>query len=279
MKSHHIISFLLLCVFLVFQACKPEVERNSFSPEIVVEGVIENDGYASVILSQLVPVGVKIDSADMTSIPIRGAKVTVSNGEEKEVLTGMRNNDYFLKYEYRTLHLKGEVGKTYTLTVEYSGRKLTAVTTIPSVPELADLQIVDIADSDTLFSLMAKINDNGDEKNYYMFHLKKEELASNTFRPCFLGTVNDEVLQQDTEIPICTPLSVQGEYSVYFSKKEKYRLKLSQIGETEYAFWQSCFNQILGMNPIYPNMQNLGSNIKGGLGIWYGCGSREYIIN
>jgi hypothetical protein len=277
MKSHRIILFLF--VFLAFYACSPEPKLDPFYPEIVVEGFIENDGFARVILSQLVPIGQTIDSADMTSIPIRWAKVTVSNGEEEEILTGMRNDDLFLKYEYRSMHMKGEVGKTYTLTVEYSGRTLTAVTTIPAVPELSDLRIVNVVDSDTLFSLMAKINHNSGERNYYMFHLKNREIASNTFRPCFLGTVSYEMLQHNTEIPIYTPLSVQGEYSVYFSKNKKYVLKFSQIGQVEYIFWQDCFNQIMGMNPIYPNIQNLRSNIRGGLGIWYGLGSREYVVN
>ncbi len=279
MNTYRIIQLLFSCVFLAFCGCEPEPELNDFYPEIVVEGIIENDGYARVILSQALPIGRTVDSADMTSIPIRWAKVTVSNGDEEEVLTGMRNDDYFLKFEYRSLHLKGEVGKTYTLKVEYSGRTLTATTTIPPVPELVDLKMVDILDSDTLFSLVAKIKDTSDEKNYYMFHLKKEELSSHTFRPCFLGTVSDEGLSSDTEIPICTPLSVQGDYSVYFSKNEKYSLKFSQIGEVEYIFWQGCFNQIMGMNPIYPSTQNLRSNIQGGFGIWYGCGSREYVVN
>ena len=92
-----------------------------YEPQIVVEGWIEDGGYPVVIVTSTVPVTGDYRYWDeMQDHIIRWAKVTVSDGEKDVVLTGKMDNDYFPPYVYTTSRLKGESGKTYTLTVEYS---------------------------------------------------------------------------------------------------------------------------------------------------------------
>ncbi len=264
-----------VALFLV--SCENDVELNDFYPEIVVEGVIENGENPVVLLSQLLPINMNIDSAKVINTVIRWAKVSVSDGEEEEILVGMRNPNNLLQYEYRALHLRGEVGKTYTLSVEYSGRTLTAVTTIPSPPELKNIEIRPSGLSDTLFSVHALINKPENDEEFYFFRVRKDSIGT-VFLPCFLSALDSKYLPEQA-IEVYNSLQIDKDFSMYFHTQNSYKLRFCRINKSEYIFWKEYFNQILGTtNPIYPVSSSLSSNIQGGLGIWYGCGVSEYEV-
>lgn len=266
-------------MFVLISACEPDMDLNTFEPEIVIEGVVENGEFPTVLISQLIPVDMSLDSAKVSSIPIRWGKVTISDGTTEEILVGMRSPNRLFQYEYSAYHMRGEIGKTYTMKAEYSGRILTAQTTIPTVPELNNIQVSKLENSDSLYSIKASVIDNPAEKNYYLISVKQNK-ASDVFRPCFLGAIDDADLQTNSSVEILNSIRIVKNYSLYFKSKQSYVLKFSQIGRLEYAFWKDYFNQILGSaNPIFPNVKSLSSNINGGLGVFYGCASKNYIVN
>lgn len=108
--------------------CTPEFDFGSidFEPQIVVEGWIENGGVANVCLTQALTMDMDTAGTSISDIAIRWAKVTVSDGQTEEVLTGRVDKNYMPPFIYRGSRIKGETGKTYRLKVEYSGRVLTA---------------------------------------------------------------------------------------------------------------------------------------------------------
>ena len=77
---------LLILSLLAFWACQDAV-LPYHTPEIVVEGWIENEGYPVVMLTTTVPVNESVkDSSDLAGHIIRWGKVTVSDGEKEVVL-------------------------------------------------------------------------------------------------------------------------------------------------------------------------------------------------
>lgn len=272
--------YLVLIIFLlfIFSACEVEVESNPYEPEIVLEGVVEYGKCPVVVLSLLIPVGTILENAQKSSIPIRWAKVTVSDGVNEEVLVGMTDANSLFKYKYSALHMKGEIGKTYTLRVEYSGRVLTATTKIPKQPDLYNIEVYKLNYSDSLYSIKVHIDNIPNEKNYYLFQVK-QNIDTDVFRPSFFGAIEDNSEDEDFSVIVYNSMRMIKGYSLYFNSKKTYVLKFCQIGELEYAFWNDYFNQIIAAsNPIYPNVSNLSTNINGGLGIFYGCASRDYLI-
>ena len=80
--------------------------------------------------------------------------------------------------------------------MEYSGRKLTAVTTIPPVVEIESLEVSRCSDSDTLYQIHLSIFDDPAGRNYYKIFT--QALPDETrFYSSFMGTVSDEVLDDN----------------------------------------------------------------------------------
>ena len=266
-----------------FLSCTPEinVDNIDFEPQIVVDGWIENGQPANVILTQWLPVN-SDNYISVKEIPIKWAKVTVSDGEKEEVLAGGIDSKYNPPYVYRGYSIRGECGKTYKLKVEYADRVVTAETTIPEPVEILDYKISKCKDSGLMYSVDITFEDEKDRKNYYkvfsMVHNKDSRFYSS-----FMGTVNDKVSDGDGMINMQVNRGYRFDndgfkYTPYYSLYDKVSIKLTQINKKEYDFWLSYENEVTnGKNPLFPNTSNLQSNIQGGKGIW--CGYASDVIN
>lgn len=274
---------LIPLLFLVLHtSCKTkwDFEIDNFEPKIVVDGWIESGNVAIVCLSQTRSLNSNVDSMTIAEIPIRWAKVTVSDGETEEVLTGRIDKNYTPSFIYRGNLMVGEPGKTYTLTVEYSGKTVTAVTTIPQPVPLSDIQVSRCADSDTLFQINAYIDDNPSEKNFYKFFTRVTN-NENRFYASFLGTIDDAVVKDSqSAIPIYKSMhltNIPNKYIPFFHIEDTVLVKFTQIPQHGFEFWNGYENEITnGQNPLFPSNTNLKSNITGGLGIWCGYGVTLY---
>ncbi|MDR2890695.1 MAG: DUF4249 domain-containing protein [Alistipes sp.] len=145
MRSRLQILFTLLSILplsALFEACEPAERPWVYDEKIVVEGSIEAGRGAVVWLSKslYVPYG-EFSVEDISRIPIRLAKVTVSGGGRTEVLVSRVDRDHLLGWCYRGSEVVGVVGEEYTLTVEYSGFVLTATTTIPAPARLGEVSV------------------------------------------------------------------------------------------------------------------------------------------
>ena len=101
--------FIALAFAAVFSCSFPDMY--GYRPEIVVEGWIEDGGYPVVIVTTTVPVTDEFKEwGSLNDHVVRWAKVTVSDGEKEEVLTGKLDKDYFPPYIYHCED-KGQSGE------------------------------------------------------------------------------------------------------------------------------------------------------------------------
>jgi len=266
---------LLPILFIISLIACSQAELTTHEPELVVEGYIDDGGYPVVMLTTSLPVNTDGFSFDSLSTHLlRWAKVTVSDGEQETILTGMVDRRYFPPFIYTTTRMEGQAGKTYRLTVDYDKFHATAVTTIPQPPAVDSFKVEEIM-ADSLYRITACFTDNPAERNYYKLFMRRGRYGRQ-WLSCYLGVVSDEVLNGYTEIPVNRGDLVTDtlDYSPYFYPSDSVTIKFAQIDEAAYRFWNDYENyDSFGRNPLFPLSKSLHSNIQGGLGCWYGCGA------
>lgn len=285
MKIKRNIRFWLSLIGLgyVMTACSTEVKYQPVSGQLVVEGWIENGESPVVIVTQLMPLGVVIDSFDLWNLPIRWANVTVNDGERDYTLTGRPNDAYMAGYVYTTNDLKGETGKTYTLKVSYEGRIITAQTAILPPVSWGTIQVSSLPTVDTLCQVSASIIDPINSKNYYLIRVRQ---GNESFCPAMGGALEDDILSDpQTRIPIYRAVKIKNNESLsnktpFFTIREPVELRLCNMAQSSFVYWEQFMNLAINVgNPLYPSVQQLHGNIQGGLGIWYGAGISTVFVN
>ena len=251
-------------------------------PQLVVEGWIEDGGYPVVIVTSSIPISEEYMPAEtLSDYIVRWATVTVYCGEDSAVLTGKYNKGYFPPYIYTTSRMKGEQGKNYSLKVEYKDMVATATTTIPPRPDVMRFRLEKCEDSDTMYQVKAVFTDNKEEKNYYQLFSKvgaenKQYLAS------YLGSIDDDVLADTTEVAVYRGHEVLStmEYTPYFRPNDTISVKLSQIDEASFHFWDDYIKILsLSHNPFMAPQRSIRYNIVNGSGYWCGMNSvKDYFV-
>ena len=273
-------SFLILLIRLFSCTENPEIFAAAYEPKLVVEGRIENDEYAQVILTMSASFSHPLDTNYLYQNIIKSAKVSISDGENTEILVLGANNNYLPPYVYYGSNIKGEIGKSYYLTIEYKNRIITAETSIPQPVPLDSCWFVKEEPSDTTGYIRIRFSNRSDLYYQVATLIVGEETI---FTPCLYGNYksvqfnkNEPVEIEINKGPVVFPKS---DFSTYFPEKEIIRLKFRTQTKEGYDFWISWQNEILNaQNPIFPAYTSLKSNINGGIGIWCGYGSFNYSV-
>ncbi len=278
------IRLLPLCVLIpmLLSSCELNwrAECMVFEPKIAVEGWIDEGLFANVILTQSMKFNFESDSdsVDLKDIPIRWAKVSVSDGQTEEILVGRMDDRYFPPFIYTGSKLRGEAGKTYTLTISYSGRTLTAQTRIPEPVRIDDVEIAESEESDTLYTVDISFRDDPTEENYYKVFTRVTP-GNTRYLSSFMGTVSDQTISSGHKgtINVSRPLSQinkMEDYTPFFKRGDTVEVKLTQLPKEGFDFWCDYENALTsGDNILFPSSANIRSNISGGLGIWCGYGT------
>ena len=261
----------MLVFIIFFYSCQKEIQLDipAMPPEIVVDGWIENGDYPYVILTRTSQYFSQIDSTTLRTLVLTRAKVTVTDSTNTEILTLVRNDDYFPPYLYRGTSLKGIIGKKYYLTVEYAGMVVTAETTIPKPVMLDSLWFELNQGSDSLGTIKGFFTDNGNEKNYYKSFTRI--IGKNTrFVPTLVSNFDDKYFNgEQLEFTLNRGLDtyLRPNNQIYFELGDSILLKVSTLDRDAFSFWLSYEDEII--NEL---------NINGGLGIWAGYGSTNYLL-
>jgi hypothetical protein len=264
---------IAIIVLLVLVGCINEREVSEhYKQRMVIEGRIENGRAAIVTLSLNLAYNDEYDSESFREMVVRWAKVTVADDEgNEEVLTGRSNKDYPTQYIYTGSSLKGRVGHTYTLVVEYSGRKWASTTTIPSEISLEDITITHFQDS--LYSITAVLPPIPTPCS-----IDCSLNGSTYYAPTLVGVYDASTTPR--RITINRPLHnfSREDYLTYFSSDDVVKLRLNSLGDFAFDYWCEWENSIINLqNPIFPAIGNLPTNISDeGLGIWAGYGTTYY---
>jgi hypothetical protein len=284
----HTIYFLLAVVFI---SCRPDLnyEIHGYTQKIIVEGYISNGEFPKVYLSLNVPLSKQVDSVNILENVIRTAKVTISDslnpqavGAKTEILTSGWDKTHFPPYVYRGTDIKGEEGKTYYLTVDYSGYTLHAKTTIPTATRINEFTVLPVSGNDSLRILYMTFNIDPTLKNSYRVATKKRKDNYYINTP-FL--YNSEFTLSGANTFTISPQATEKDSSFsegsYFAKGDTIQIQFSTIDSISTQFFKSLtlFSASTGIGNIYfiGEKEALKSNISTpGFGIWYGKGNTDY---
>lgn len=251
-------------------------------PQLVVEGWIEDGNFPKVKLTYTVPISDKYqDLSNLNQYVEKWAKVSVDDGEHKVILLGHYDDKEFPQYVYTTSEMRGKAGKTYRLIVDCpNGMHAEAITTIPNKVEIDRFETEPIGDQKEMFQLYGYISPSGLSTNdcYKIFSFVHGKPYG--FRSAYMGLVSAENLGDKRRVALNNGSSnMEDKFYPYFFANEIISIKLAHLNEEGYLFWRDFEDLInLSRNPLFPITKNLHSNVKGGLGYWFGYGSSVYTL-
>ena len=273
---------LSLTALLLMNCSKGDFNKQvNLESKIVVEGWIEEDDYAQVLLSSSIPVTDVIDSTNVLNHVIRSAKITISDGVVSEVLRVKNDKNRVPPFVYFGSTILGQAGREYSMKIEYLNRVVQAVTKIPKSVNLKSAEYIKKNPTDTTGYVFVKFDDPIYEKNYYQIATKIEGKEP-IFVPAFYGNLDDsgfETSVVSVQINRGVLLFPKTKFTPYFTDGDIIEVKLRTQNKESLDFWNSWQNEIVNSrNPIYPSNTSLKSNIKGGIGIWAGYGQSTILV-
>ena len=261
----------ILLTALFATACIRDVGLvNHFEERLVVDGRIEAGHNAVVMLSLNSEFSEEYSEEELRDMVVRWAKVTLCCEGEEEVLIGRSDENFPTQYIYRSTHIIGEVGKSYTLTVDYSSQRWSAQSHIPAPLQLTDIRVESV---DGLHYSITAILPPSDTPCSIDCSLD----GSSYFAPTILGVYDASA--ESRRITINPPIEGFG-YSTLFDGEDVVVLRLNTLTPFGYEYW-SCWenNVVNNFNPVFPAHDNLPTNLtNNAFGIWSGYGSSYHLV-
>lgn len=277
-----LIYYFILVIVVMGCDAVPDLNIPEPDDKIVIDGWIENDRFARVLLTSNAPYFSDLDSASIRQLVLTRAKVTLTDGINSEILILRKDKNYFPPYVYESNRIKGVTGKSYTVTAEYGGKKAYATTTIPSPVPLDTIYFVKQDDSDSLRTMYIEFTDPADEINYYRV-LTMVKGKDPRYSSALLMGISDRyfsgqkfgfrLMRGKTSI-------LTAEDESYFVKGDTVLMKFCTIDKEHYEFWNTYQDEIMNAsNPFASSVSVIKSNVQGdGLGIWGGYGVSLYTV-
>ncbi len=296
MKINYIYFFIVLIGMI---ACEKELTPTiqSNADEIVVEGYIEagvgKDTSKAlppyVILTRAIPFQKEFTT---NNIFVNGADITLSNGTDSvklseicwqnldaatkrraSVLFGInidsvQSNFNLCLYVDLTQRIKGQIGKTYRLTVKKDAKTLTAVTTIPKRIPLDSTYFIKppgINQNDSMAQLRAYFQDIPNELNYYRYLVGLNGKSYNAGRQ---SVYTDETI--DGQRLLFNLFNKEEGSQGLFRRGDTLSVKWLNIDAAQYNFWRTLEFNANNQGP-FSSYTRVKSNINGGMGIWGGA--------
>ncbi len=278
---------IIILLSWILIACEPILVPED---HIVLEGWIEQGKHPVVMLHRSYVLEDNKQHEDNIDVNetfanqlIAFGKVVIDNGEEQVILTGRLDTNYMPPYIYTSVHMVGEVGKTYTVTATYNDYCATAQSTILDIPTLDSIVVE--AYSEELSRVTAYMSQfPKDKKAYYALYTCP--VGERQFKLCPLGTFSNEqaidgkitikVHQRKGEIgEIITPNNFMKTDSSFH-----HIVKLVRVEYPVYQFLDSYSAQLFSQGMIFMSAYgNIPTNIVGGLGYFSGLGATDYLIS
>lgn len=272
--------FTVLLITGVLFSCSKEkpVTGNS---SLVVEGWIENGDYPVVLVSEsfMVQDGKTIHAADIVEHIAKWAKVSVSDGDKTVVLTGMADSRYFPPYIFTTTDIIGQVGKSYSLKVEYKDYVATAETSIPQPVPIDTVYVKEYKDS--LASVSCCFTDPVPLGNYYKVFTRTVGVDSH-YHPSSIAEAPDYNMRGQAEMILFSTQRLMDHINlpnIYVG--DQMWIKLCTMSEDMFRYWTEFESTILSNigNLTAKRTETSGvSNIHGALGYWAGYGVASEVL-
>jgi hypothetical protein len=275
------IILITLSAFL-FSSCEKEIKLNLPEQErkLVVEGWIEQGQPAIVVLTKSSSYFDPIDSAALFGSMVTDATVTVSDGVTTETLA-LTTIDYFPPLAYKGSTIIGEIGKTYTLDIDWNGGHYSSVTTIKKTAKWDSLWFDLKPDDDSLGNVYGMATDDGTVYNYYRAYTKILHVDLN-FVPIYGSVWDDKFFSGQTltgqmyhgiASNIIAP-DDNNKRGLYYKIGDTVLTRLSTMDSISYSFWKAAESEIFSGGNPFSSTTSVPTNIVGGaLGCWTGYGS------
>lgn len=277
-RNTTIAAFLLL---ILFSCTENEFALPYYESEIVIDGWMEQGQPAKVLLTLSTPYFSEIDSTNIKDFVLTRAKVTVSDGTTKEILTLKKNDNYFPPYYYEGNTLKGIAGQKYQIKVEYGGVTSRAETTIPNPVKLDKVWFELEANNDSLGFLWIDFVDDINTQDYYR-SLTKVIGEDKRYIATYFANFKDEYFNGE-KITVSlykgNKNSIDRKDEIHFRLGDTINLKFCTVDEQSFHFWNSFQKEIFNTgNPFASTNARVKSNVTNGLGVWCGYGAIYYQI-
>jgi hypothetical protein len=287
---------LMLSVFLFSCTKEVEIDIPGYKEQLVVDGFIETDLPAIVLLSKTNDIYAGTNIQNYIDGFVSGATVIVSNGTVTDTLLEICTDNlpagteetvaafFGLPVEqivnlhlcfYVSDQLVGEVGKTYNLTIQNEGKTYTSQTSIMPPKYLDSLFWKEEADVPGYGFSWARLTDPPATGNAYRWEVKY--VSQVPFSKPFGPFTDDRFYNGLTfEFAYENPMSfsdptVTPEARGYYKQGDTIVVKFSTLGQKEFQFYDKKYNQIYSGGNPFATPVNIPSNIIGGaLGIWAG---------
>lgn len=287
--------FLLFSLLLL--SCQ-EQDQPTASSEYVVEGWIEAGRHPIVKLTRSIPIpntdknDERLSLDSLENYIVRWARITISDGQQTVTLTGRMDDAFFPPYIYTTTSMKGQPGRTYTLTVYCNDRDpIVATTTIPQGSDgtLVDsLSVEPVSNSDTLFQVVAHVSIPPYPITYYRIFTNSDLDRSQDFHPSLLGVLRSDMIANGhidvnqgraTLIFSNDDIKKELDYTPYFKQGDQVMVRFAQIDSTAYAFWRS-FEDMLSLSriPLFPATVNMPKTLPEAYGFWQGWNASYHSV-
>jgi len=274
----------------------PEGER-----KLVVEGSIEQNQPPFVILSKTEGYFDPVDLSALQSAFVHGATVFVSNGTNNIQLTEICTNQLpdsllptvaeligvslnslktfgFCLYTTLDPLIFGEIGKTYSLTIDVEGKQLTSTTTIPALVPMDSYWYKDQPGFNEYGYLWFQLTDPPALGNAYRMYTQRKGKDSR-FIPAGGGSVFEDhfvnglsfegFIYRGHEIN-STEEDDNNETSEYFLQGDTLIVKFCSIDQPHFKFWETFEVAAFNNGNPFAAPATIQTNIDGGLGIWGG---------
>lgn len=270
-----LLQLILTLLLLLFLSCEKEISLNfpEHTKMLVVEGWIEQDRPAKVLLTYSAGYFDDIDSTNLRNYVATRAKITVYYEDTSEILTLKPNDNFFPPLFYFGSSIIGKINSQYSIKIEDSGMIYMAKTTIPYLTIPDSVWFERNEPNDTLGLLWIEINDDFQRKNYYRSLVKRLGKDKN-FVPTLTSAFNDKLFNgQKIRLSLARGSSniLEIGESKYFETGDILVLKFCSIDNEHFKFWHSIQNSIISSaNPFSSSKSEIESNFDNALGIWGG---------
>lgn len=261
-----ILSVLAACVSDI-EIKVPESEDN-----YIVEGWIEQGGFAHVLVSHSFPYNSTIGLADLFDLLVTDAQVTVKGEEGEERLLLVEDTMYAVIPVYRGYRIRGETGKAYTLEVKVSDHVFTCTDTLMEPIGPDSLWFSPEPLNDSLGYIHIRLEDPPSPGNYYRIFTKR--LGIDTDYTGLSGSILDDHLFNGSTINfplIRTGPSTETADKHFFRKGQRVVVKTCTITQRYFDFLSKVSNEIgQTLSPLSFQAPAVSLMSGGALGGW-GC--------
>jgi hypothetical protein len=277
-------SSVILLALIIFSmtGCEKDIDVDipATDTKLVVEGAVENGENPFVFITNTLNYFGTITTDELIKSVVLDATVTVSDGNLTDTMKLAPSGVQPLVIYYKAQKMKGEVGKTYSLKIQWKGNTYTSSTYIPTPVKLDSIWFRPM-ENDTLGYIWANFNEPPGTGNAYRWFAKRMT-KDKRFLPTFGSAFEDKFIdgkkfelrfprgrepQQDRD-------EDNGIERNMYRKGDTVIAKFCTIPMEVFKFYRSYQQQATANGNPFAAPSTIKTNMSNGaLGVWAGYGA------